>query len=125
MSALAVCQWIQDTPASSALRGSTWAYPILGAAHVLGIAWFGGAVLVENLRAWRRIGLAAMLTTGALLFYLEPVKCCQSVSFALKMTLLVSIGVLRYTRIPARAAAWLSLALWAGVVFAGRGIAFY
>ena len=33
-------------------------YPIIGAIHVLGLAWFGGAVLIADrqLRAWKWIG---------------------------------------------------------------------
>ena len=67
MSLLAICQWIQETAASTALRESTWGFPILGALHVLGIAWFGGALFFPPARLWRRIGLATILATGVLL----------------------------------------------------------
>jgi hypothetical protein len=117
MSLLAICQWIQDTPASTALRESTWGFPILGALHVLGIAWFGGALFFPPARIWRRIGLAAMLGTGVLLFYVEPLKCFHSVSFWIKMALLGLIGINPVRR--------LSLALWAAMIFAARGIAFF
>ena len=117
MSLLATCQWIQETAASTALRESTWGFPILGAVHVLGIAWFGGALLVAPATAWRRIGLAVMLVTGALLFYVEPLKCYHSVAFWIKMALLGLIGVNPLRRF--------SLVLWAGVIFAARGIAFF
>ena len=117
MSLLAICQWIQETAASTALRESTWGFPILGAVHVLGIAWFGGALFFATAGTWRRIGLAAMLGTGVLLFYVEPLKCYHSASFWIKMALLAMIAVNPLRR--------LSLALWAGVIFAARGIAFF
>ena len=117
MSLLALCQWMQDSAASTAVRESTWGFPILGALHVLGIAWFGGALFFALARGWRRIGLAAMLGTGALLFYVEPLKCYHSVAFWIKMALLAAIAVNPLRR--------LSLVLWAGVIFAARGIAFF
>ena len=117
MPLLAICQWVQETTASTALRESTWGFPILGALHVLGIAWFGGALLSPATSAWRRIGLLAMLGTGALLFYVEPLKCYHSAAFWIKMALLGLIGVNPLRR--------LSLVFWAGVIFAARGIAFF
>lgn len=117
MSLLAICQWMQETAASTALRESTWGFPIFGALHVLGMAWFGGALFFEPERAWRRIGLAVMLATGALLVYIDPLKCYHSISFWIKMALLGLIGLNPLRR--------LSLALWAAVIFAARGIAFF
>lgn len=114
---LTICQWIQDTGASTAARESTWGFPILGALHVLGIAWFGGTVLVSSARAWQRAGLAAMLATGLFLFCVEPLKCYHSVSFWIKMALLALIAVNPLRR--------LSPGLWAGVIFAARAIAFF
>jgi hypothetical protein len=110
------CQWLQATPWSTWLRESTWSYPILAALHVLGIAWFGGAVL-KDLPSGKRIGLVFMTLTGAILFYMAPVHCYQSVAFRAKMLLLV-IATLPRPR-------FLSLACWIGMIFAGRGIAFF
>jgi|SRR5579871_151327 len=117
MPLLAICQSIQDTALSTAVRGSTWGFPILAALHVLGIAWFGGTLLIPAPRAWRRIGLAALLISGLLLFGVEPLKCYSSAAFRVKMALLVVIAVNPFRR--------LSLGLWAGVVFAARAIAFF
>jgi hypothetical protein len=138
---LALCQWIQATRSSAALSESTWAYPIIGAIHVLGIAWFGGAVLMMNVRPfskplfegpdqlvrWRRIGIAAMLLSGALLFWLEPLKCYNSVSFRIKMALLILVGVNAFFAKPARAklTGCFSLTLWISIIFAARWIAFF
>jgi len=46
------------------------AVPIVGAIHVLAIAWFGGAALVSNPQ------LAAFRWTG-LTILLSPVHCCS------------------------------------------------
>ena len=127
MSLLAGCQWIQSTPSSTWLRESTWGFPIIGAIHVLGIAWFGGTVLVpglgRQLPAFRRTGLALLLLTGALLFWLEPVKCYHSVPFRLKMLLLILVGVNPFFH--SRLATYFSWALWVGILFAARWIAYF
>jgi hypothetical protein len=118
---------LQDTSLRLDLSQSTWAVPIIGAMHVLAIAWFGGAVLVRDvrLRRFRWIGLSILLVTGALLFWSEPVRLYYSQFFRAKMVLLVAIGV--SALLPARYARWtmaLSLMLWAGVILASRGIAY-
>ncbi len=132
MSLLAVCQWIQNTSLSTAVRESTWGFPILGALHVLGIAWFGGVFLLSALRAeiaaqlgpWRRLGASALLVTGVLLFFVEPLKCCHSFSFQVKMALLITIAV-NTLLLRGRVAAGISFVLWSAVIFAARGIAFF
>lgn len=86
---------------------------------------------------------AVMLVTGTLMFMSEATRCYQSVAFRIKIVLLIATGLnalvfhfTAYRRIgqwekapfaPAsvRAAAWLSLALWAAIVVAGRGIAYW
>lgn len=119
----ALCRWIEATPSSTFLRESIWGFTILASLHVLGVAWFGGAVVFQVLRPWRWIGAAWMLATGALLFWLEPLKCYGSVSFRLKMLLLLAIGAMAlFPRKPRRVA---SLVLWAGVILASQGIAFF
>jgi hypothetical protein len=153
-----LCQRIQETWLSQAISGSTWGFPIVAALHVLTIACFGGAVLVTDLRllgmdlatgriadltgelVWfKRAGFTALLATGMLLFWSEPVHCYESAAFQAKMLLLVLLGVngvtLRRginswdeTRVPPlrrKSAAWVSLLLWLGLVIAGRAIAFF
>jgi len=122
MSLLALCQWIQATPSSTALRESTWGFTILGALHVLGIAWFGGAVLFAVMPLWKRIGLGWMLATGVLLFWLEPLKSYNSLSFRIKMLLLLLLACTAL--LPAKLARAAALILWAAVILASQGIAF-
>jgi len=124
---LAVARYLQDTSLRLDLSQSTWAVPIIGAIHVLAIAWFGGSVLVNDvrLRRFRWTGLAILLFTGALLFWSQPLRLYYSDFFRAKMLLLVLIGV--SALLPARharVAMALSLALWAAVIFASRGIAY-
>ena len=124
---LAVARYLQDTSLRLDLSQSTWGVPIIGAIHVLAIAWFGGSVLVDDvrLRRFRWTGLAILLFTGALLFWSQPLRLYYSHFFRAKMILLVLIAVVallpsRYGRLSMA----LSLVLWAAVIFASRGIAY-
>lgn len=127
MSLLSFCQWIQSTPSSTYLRESTWGFPIVSAIHVLCIAWIGGAVLMpglgRQLPLFKRSGLALLLLTGALLFWMEPVKCYGSAPFRLKMLLLVLMGLNPLFR--TRLITVFSWALWVGIIFAARWIAYF
>jgi hypothetical protein len=153
MSFLALCQWIETTSLSIAIREGALYYPILGAFHLAAIAWFGGMVLVgdltalgiglrhayapeilEQFRRWKWVGFAVVTLSGALLWWAEPVVCYKSVSFSIKIVLLLLVGLnslfLRnYQGLAARGggklAACLSMLLWLGVIFAGRGTAFF
>jgi hypothetical protein len=124
---LEVARWLQDTPLRLELSQSTWTVPILGAIHVLAIAWFGGTVLVRDARhrRFRWIGLAILLCTGFLLFWSQPLRLYYSQFFRAKILLLALLGLAsclpgRFVRL----GILLSLALWAGVILASRGIAY-
>ena len=95
-----------------------------------------------RLLPWTIAGFAVMVTTGALLFYAIPVKTYLNIFFRIKVALLVLAGVnaavfqLTIWRsmdqwdvdpvppLRARLAAGVSLVLWAGIVGAGRMIAY-
>ena len=47
---LSFAQWIQFTPLFTALRGSANVYPIVLSLHMIGIAFFGGMILMTDLR---------------------------------------------------------------------------
>jgi len=162
VSLLSSCQWIETTSLSTAIREGALYYPILGAFHLLSIAWFGGMVLMSDLRIlgaglrhesvsevlsqfrrWKWVGFAVVLVSGGLLWWAEPVVCYKSVSFRIKMALLLLVGlnalVFRnriyatsaagdggpVTTKRARIAAWVSMLLWVALIFTGRGIAFF
>jgi hypothetical protein len=104
------------------LRESTWGYPIIGALHVLGMAWFTGTMVIAgpspDLRRARLFGAAAVCISGLVLFWLHPAQYSASTAFRLKILALLLLTLTR------RASA-VSLALWVVVVFASRGIAFF
>lgn len=52
---LSFAQWIQLTGFFTALRGSAYVYPIIMSLHMVGIAFFGGMVLMTDMRL---LGLA-------------------------------------------------------------------
>lgn len=140
MSLLDLCERIQSTALSEFISQSTWGYPVVGALHVLAIALFGGVALIPHLRAlgliFRRedraqlcsdvrslrwIGLLSVVLTGALLFAAQASYYYGSSAFRLKLILLGAIALNAATY----RSAWISLTLWAAVIFAARGIAFY
>ncbi len=122
-------EWIQEAWLSRIISESTWGFPIVGALHVLVLALFGGVVLMnrgDELRWFRRVGLALLLATGLLLFASGATHFYESTFFRIKMILLVLLLlnaiVARDDRRKLHAA--VALALWAAVIFAARGIAF-
>jgi uncharacterized protein DUF6644 len=112
--------------------------------RLLGVTMRRTAVseVVEQLLPWTAAGFVLMVLSGALLFYAIPVRTFENIFFRLKMLLLISAGlnvwvfhstvyrkVAEWDAHPvpprrARVAAALSLALWAGIVIAGRMIAY-
>jgi hypothetical protein len=96
--------------------------------------------VVEQLRPWKWLGLVFVSVTGFLLMWAEPVRLYQSPSFWIKMALFALVGVHAAIFRPgvyrdpekldsgitgqAKLAAVLSLLLWAGLIAAGRFIAF-
>ena len=89
------------------------------------------------------VGFAVMMVTGALLFLSEAQKSYGNIAFRAKMLLLILAGlnplifhstiyrsVGEWDDAPtvprrARAAAIASLALWSGIIIAGRAIAYF
>jgi len=96
--------------------------------------------VVREFRVWKRAGFVLVVASGLLLAWAEPQKLFRSPSFWVKMALLTLVGVhaLVFRRSVyantarldeavngrARLAAALSLVLWAGLIVAGRLIAF-
>jgi hypothetical protein len=91
---------------------------------------------------WAKAGFVVMVITGALLFYAIPVRTYQSIFFRFKVAMLILAGLNVWifhsgverrvadwdlapvTPVSARVAAVVSLLLWAGIVVAGRMIAY-
>jgi hypothetical protein len=96
---------------------STWYQPLIGALHVLGIAWFG-ATLFADAPVLRRIGILWMLGTGVLLYFANAAHVTHSIAFHIKLGLLASLIFIRRPRA-------LVLSLWIAVVFFSRMIAYF
>ncbi|MFW5824598.1 MAG: hypothetical protein ACOCVV_06505 [Marinobacter sp.] len=132
-------------------------YPWLNGLHVLSIGLLGAIVILDLrlLGAFRTVavsqlagpsvqvaawGLASAITTGLLLFSVQPAHYLSNPAFLAKLaivaiglinTLLLRLGsawqtLLRDRPVPARAraAAGASLASWTAAIFAGRWIAY-
>jgi hypothetical protein len=155
MDLLPLFQWFEATALGTAVRESLWLFPAIQCMHLLSLALLGGAVLVVDLRLlglglraqpisglasqvhpWLVGSLAAIITTGILMFLSESLKCYYSPPFWYKMGFLLSAIVFAFTvrrrvlagrarPIQNRLTAIISLALWFGVGFSGRWIAFY
>jgi hypothetical protein len=112
MTILSILEWIESTDLSTAIREGGLPYPILGGFHLLGIALFGGMVLVtdlrllgwamqrrpvsdivQQLRPWKWVGFVVVVASGLLLAWAEPQKLYRSPSFWIKMALLLLVGV--------------------------------
>jgi hypothetical protein len=81
-----------------------WMFPVIEAAHLLGLSLLGGAVLIVDLRLlgagltgatastlarqarpWLTAAVGLMIVTGLLLFLSEAVKCYYSQAFWVKI----------------------------------------
>jgi uncharacterized membrane protein len=162
MSLLPFFQWLQNSDFGTALRESQYAYPIVMASHLTGMALFGGMILMTDLRLlglvmrgssvsdvviqlrpWKRAGLVMVAGCGILLAWAKAEEYYANPFFWTKLTLLLLVGVhalvfrksvynntAELDRAPvmpvqAKVAACLSLALWIGLVSAGRLIGYY
>jgi len=116
---------------------NSWIFPVVESIHVIGLAAFVGTVVLEdlrtlglrfpdtrNLKSWTHAGLAAMLLTGAAMFFSDSSRYLHNPAFRVKVALLVLTLAAHFTvrRSRTRFAAGLSLALWTGVVLAARAI---
>ena len=155
---LQFAQWCNNSRVAEAIRDSPWIFPTLEIVHLVGLAVLGGTILIVDLRLvgmglkqlssaqlaaqvapWTRAALAAMLTSGALMFTSEAIDCYHSPPFRVKMVLLLAATTFMFTvrqRVirggtgassPGieRLTGITSLGLWAGVAAAGRAIAFW
>ena len=150
-------QWVSATPVGQAISSSPWAFAVIESVHLLALAVIGGAVLTLDLRLlglglrdqpidrvardahpWLVRSLIVMLVTGVLLFSSEPIKCCYSTAFWVKMSSLLLAMIFAFTvrrkvalageghvrPIWLKVVAIVSLVLWFGVGAGGRWIGF-
>jgi len=113
--------------------------------RLMGVAMGGHrpADVLRQLEPWAIGGFSIMFLSGALLLTAEPLKCYTRVSFRLKVLMLILAGLnylyfhVRIRRsladyeadqlLPwrARMIGYLSLALWLGIIFCGRWMAYF
>ena len=158
---LEFCQWLHDSWMGTGIRESLYMFPILYTLHIFGVVILVGATAALDLRMLRlvmrsepvsdladlllpcaKVGFAAQMITGALLFTGQAVQMWQNVPFLLKMTLvlLAGLNVLIFhltayrnvqqwgsgpTPAAAKFTAVFSLVCWFGIVAASRLIAFF
>ena len=98
-------EWCEATVIGHAIKDSSWLFPVIEAAHLLGLCVLGGSLLVvdlrmlglglrrqaiaelaEDARPWLLGSIAVMLATGSALFLSESVKCYYSQAFWVKVT---------------------------------------
>lgn len=112
--------------------------------RMLGLAFrnVSAATIAQRLDKPMMIGFAVMIVTGLLLYYAIPVRTTQSIWFRIKVVLLILAAINAFVfraRMRASAHEWadapvaprrirvgaaLSLSFWAGIVMAGRAIAY-
>ena len=98
--------------------------------------------MLDRVLPWTKVGFVVMVITGVLLFYAIPVRSYQNIFFRIKVIMLLLAGLnvwFFHGRVEksvadwdldpiaprgARIAAAISLVLWAGIVVAGRMIAY-
>jgi hypothetical protein len=124
---LSFAQWIQFTTFFTALRGSANVYPIVMSLHMVGIALFGGMILmtdlrllgwamrkrpiadvVEQLRVPKRWGLLLTVTCGILMAGSKAEEYYYNAFFRTKLILLAAVllcELLFYRRVYANPAA--------------------
>lgn len=139
-------EWLEATAVAGTIKQSIWLFPVIECVHLLALALLGGTILVVDLRTlgfgltpvtpgelarklqpWMTGALLTMIATGVPMFLSEAIKCYYSPPFWYKMALLLVATAFTYTLRGrwTKPAALVSLALWFGVGFAGRWIAFY
>jgi hypothetical protein len=95
MTILSICQWLEDTRLGSVVRETNWGYGSAQMLHLLGMALFGGAVVMDDLRLLGRLRRAAM---AELLDQLLPLKWGGAAVTALSgLALFISDATRLYT----------------------------
>ena len=135
-----------------ALRANPWAYPALESFHIVGIALLLGNLVALEIRVFggaaslpvqalaqlslriAAVGFGLAAITGLLMFATQPSELLANRSFLIKMGLLALAGLnaawfharesLHKLDPTARVQMLVSTAIWLGVVFCGRWIAY-
>src|SRR6266704_1954566 len=129
------CSWLEQTPLSQTIQSTGWIVPAVQTVHILSIAAVLSSVLMIDLRWMGFLGRDQPLARVSERF--QPVICGTLPALLVDAIIVTLSHQVPLGRNPAfwelsagrRGAApvvaVLSLALWAGIVFAGRWIAYY
>jgi uncharacterized membrane protein len=121
---------------------NSWAFPVIEAAHVAGMALFAGTVIFAALRRlgwavvrqtseeldrifkpWAHAGLATLLATGTLMTFADWERYRRNPAFWVKLALVVPALISYFAPRRSKALAIASLLCWTAVVLAARAIA--
>lgn len=104
---------------------------------------YSATEVINQIEPWAIKGFIVMFVSGTLLLLAEPEKCYTRTSFRLKalMLILAGINILYFNRrvrstlqecgqnvilpLRARAVGYVSMALWLGIIFCGRWMAYF
>jgi hypothetical protein len=108
---LTFCTWLQNTSVGTAVRVSTWLFPLIESFHIVGLALLVGAVVRLDVRLlgvdshasvtavartvmpWIKGGFLLAVITGSLLFSSEAAGLYSNRAFRLKMLMLFLLGI--------------------------------
>ena len=145
-------EWLESLAIAEAVRSSRWGYPLVEATHIAAFASMFGSVLTVEMRVFGlhkrlpalelgrlgvHVALAAFVVivcSGTLVFVANATELVSNPALQVKLGL-ITLAVLNMVVFHARgslvkldaiarAQAALSLALWLGVICAGRLIAY-
>ena len=105
------CIWLQNTAVGTAIRTSSWLFPLIESFHIVGLAFLIGAVVRLDVRLlgfypktsvtevsravlpWTWGGFALAVLTGSFMFSSEAEGLYSNKAFRLKMVMLVLLGI--------------------------------
>jgi hypothetical protein len=111
MTILTICQWLEDTRLGSMVRETNWGYGSAQMMHLLGMALFGGAVVMDDLRMLGRLrrptmvelldqllplkwwGLGVTSLSGLAIFISDATRLYTNPAFLAKVVLLLLVAL--------------------------------
>jgi hypothetical protein len=109
---LSLARWLENLQFFTYIRGSSYTYPAILSLHMVAIAFFGGLILmtdlrllelamrrrsvsdvVDQLRVPKRVGFVCVATCGILLFGSKAEDYLHNAFFQIKMLLLALVAV--------------------------------
>jgi len=109
---VATLTWLEGLAWTTALRGSPYGYPLIETSHVASVVIFAGLVIMMDLRLvglaftqaplaqfqqrlfpWQMAFFVPSMTTGVLLFCVDPLRYYRNTLFLVKLLFLVLAGL--------------------------------